>query len=81
VVALSGCCTDMFLAVLVYMLGHLDLWGCFGRWLMPYMLLLKVPEHAMTIDDCCCHSYLSFVVSCGLISHSFRLGFPLFHAS
>jgi hypothetical protein len=42
-------------------------WGCYGMWLMPYMLLLKVPEHA---NDQHCHSSCTSILSCGLVISS-----------
>jgi hypothetical protein len=46
-------------------------WGCYGRLSMPYMLLLKVPEHAYDHHRCLKHSSLLFLI---LILFSFRLG-------
>jgi hypothetical protein len=36
---------------------------CYGRWSIPYMLLLKVPEHAYVH---CCYSNCSSILFCGM---------------
>jgi hypothetical protein len=48
-------------------------WGCYGRWSMPYMLILNVPEHEY--DFCCSNYSVIFLV---LFCFYFDVGFPLF---
>jgi hypothetical protein len=53
-------------------------WGWYGSWSIPYMLLLKVLEHAC---DCSCfsnHSLVLVLVFFFLFSLLVRVGFPLF---